>query len=204
MHKVWFLLLGIALIIPNLTAPAPVRAAMVSTEEALAEKSLGKKDAPITILAFESLTCPHCASFHSGAWPRIKKEYIDTGKARFVYSDFPLNDLAAVASMVARCTGKERYFGMIEMLFKTQETWARSKQPLKALGQIARMGGLSDKEFQACVRNDDLYRGIRARQREMHKKYKIESTPTFVINGKKIVGAQPFEEFDRLMKPMLK
>lgn len=204
MYKVWFLLLGIALIIPNLTAPAPVRAAMVSTEEALAEKSLGKKDAPITILAFESLTCPHCASFHSGAWPRIKKEYIDTGKARFVYSDFPLNDLAAVASMVARCTGKERYFGMIEMLFKTQETWARSKQPLKALGQIARMGGLSDKEFQACVRNDALYRGIRARQREMNKKYKIERTPTFVINGKKIVGAQPFEEFDRLMKPMVK
>ncbi len=204
MHKVWFFLLGIALIIPNLTAPAPVRAAMVSTEEALTEKSLGKKDAPITILAFESLTCGHCASFHSGAWPRIKKEYIDTGKARYVYSDFPLNDLAAVAAMVARCTGKERYFGMIEMLYKTQETWARSKQPLQALGQIARMGGLSDKEFQACVRNDALYRGIRTRQREMHKKYKIESTPTFIINGKKIVGARPFEEFDRLMKPMVK
>ena len=204
MYKLWILLLGIAVFIPNATAPAPAQAAMVSTEEALAEKVLGKKDAPITILAFESLTCSHCASFHSGAWPRIKKEYIDTGKARYVYSDFPLDDLAAVAAMVARCTGKERYFGMIEILYKSQETWARSKEPLKALGRIGRMGGLSDQEFQACVRNDDLYRGIRARQREMQEKYKIESTPTFIINGKRIIGPQPFEEFDRLMKPMVK
>ncbi len=203
MLKVLPVITGLALAYLFAAAPMPAVAAMASTEEALAEKVLGKGDAPITILAFESLTCPHCATFHKRTLPRLKKEYIDTGKAKLIFSDFPLGPLAAVASMVARCAGDERHFAMIEVMFKTQASWSRSPEPMKELSKIARMGGLSQSEFEACTRNEALFKGIRDRKNKAMEAHDITSTPTFIINGKKLVGAQPFEVFDKLMKPML-
>ncbi len=179
-------------------------AGRVTLKEALSDKVLGKKDAPITILAFESLTCPHCASFHRNTLPQLKKEYIETGKAKLVFVDYPLDGRAMLAAMLARCSGDERFFAIIEMLFGSQQTWARAKDVMGELGRIGRFGGMTKDEFKSCMANKALFDGIRKRQLAADKEHNIRSTPTFVINGKKLLGALPFADFDKLMKPMVK
>jgi len=179
-------------------------AGRVTLEQALADKVLGKKDAPITILAFESLTCPHCASFHRNTLPQLKKEYIETGKAKLIFIDYPLDGRAMLASMLARCSGDERFFAIVEMLFGSQQTWGRAQDVMGELGRIGRFGGMTEEEFKSCMANKALFDGIRKRQLAADKAHSIRSTPTFVINGKKLLGAQPFAEFDKIMKPMVK
>ena len=205
-RKVLFGLVAMAASTIVLVGPFAVRAELASTEVALGEMSVGKKDAPVTILAFESLTCPHCASFHKGALPKLMKNYIEPGKVRIVFIDYPLGARAMVGSMLARCTGPERYFGMTEIMFKTQADWAGirgRKEFFDAMRRIARMGGLSDEEFEKCMNNRELFNGIRKQQADAQKKHKINSTPTFVIGDKRIDGAQPFEAFDAVLKPMV-
>ncbi len=204
MRKVLIIFAVMAVLAPAAARIGPAAAAMASTEEALALKVMGKEDAPITIFAFESLTCPHCATFHRETLGQLKKEYIDTGKAKMIYIDFPLDSRATAASMLARCTGKDRFFGMIEILFRTQRKWAGARDFQAAMLQISRIGGLTESEFDACMKNEALYNGIRKAQEEAQKTHSISSTPTFVINGVKIVGAQSFAEFDKVMKPMLR
>lgn len=184
-------------------AAAEPMAGRVTLKEAMADKVLGKKDAPITILAFESLTCGFCAAFHRNTLPQLKKEYIDTGKAKLVFIDYPLNGRAMLAAMLARCSGDDRFFAIVEMLFTSQSTWARSKDVMGELGRIGRFGGMTAEEFKSCMANKALFDGIRARQLAADKEHSIRSTPTFVINGKKLLGALPFTEFDKLMKPMV-
>ena len=179
-------------------------AGRVTLKEALADKVLGNKDAPITILAFESMTCPHCAAFHRDTLPQLKKEYIDTGKAKLVFIDYPLDGRAMLASMLARCSGDERFFAIVDMLFGSQSTWARSKDVMGELGRIGRFGGMTADEFKSCMANKALFEGIRKRQLAADKEHNIRSTPTFIINGKKLLGALPFADFDKLMKPMVK
>ena len=188
-------------------APDEPMVGRVTLKEALADKILGKPDAPITILAFESLTCPHCATFHRNTLPQLKKEYIDTGKAKMVFVDFPLDGRARLAAMLARCTGNERFFPVIELLFASQQQWATRpgiKEFMAELGRIGRFGGLDQAQFDSCMNSRELHDGIVSRQSEADKKYKIRSTPTFVINGQKVLGAQPFEVFDKVMKPLVK
>ncbi len=204
MRKVLIIFAVLAVLAPAAARLGPAAAAMASTEEALALKVMGKEDAPITIFAFESLTCPHCATFHRETLGQLKKEYIDTGKAKLIYIDFPLDSRATAASMLARCTGKDRFFGMIEILFQNQRKWAGSRDFQAAMLQMSRIGGLTENEFDACMKNEALYNGIRKAQEEAQKTHSISSTPTFVVNGTKIVGAQSFAEFDKIMKPMLR
>jgi len=180
---------------------------LVTLKVALADKVLGKKDAPITILAFESLTCPHCQSFHSGAWPTIKKEYIDTGKAKIVFHAVFGGVRAQFATMLARCVPDDRHFAMIELLYRNQAKWSRANNAEELFAQlkpIGRLVGMNDAQFKSCMDSKELYRGLGRMRDELDAKYKIQSTPTFVINGKRLIGAQPFEEFDKLMKPMTK
>ncbi len=181
----------------------PAAAEIATNEQALAQKVMGRQDAPITILAFESRTCPHCASFLRETLGQLKTEYIDTGKAKLIFIDFPLDPRAMVASMLARCTAKSRFFGMIEILFHNQRKWAGAQDFKAAMLQISKIGGLTESEFDACMKNEALYNGIRKAQEEAQKTHSISSTPTFVINGTKIVGAQSFAEFDKVMKPMV-
>ncbi len=204
MRKVLIIFAVLAVLAPAAARLGPAAAAMASTEEALALKVMGKANAPITIYAFESLTCPHCAAFHRDTLGQLKTEYIDTGKAKLIFIDFPLDPRATVASMLARCTGKDRFFGMIEILYHNQRKWAGSQDFRAAMLQMSRIGGLTESEFDACWKNEALYNGIRKAQEEAQKTHDISSTPTFVINGTKIVGAQSFAEFDRVMKPMLR
>lgn len=199
MRKVSSRIAGFALVSLVALAAAgvsPVRADMATTEQMMEEKALGDADAPVTMLAFESLSCPHCATFHQGAWPKVKEQYVDTGKVRYVYRDFPTNEAGAIAAMMARCVPPDRYFGMIEMLYRTQDTWLRASNPRAELKRTARLGGLSAEEFEQCVTNDELFQFIRNDQDAANAEFGVESTPTFIIGEQRIIGPQSFEVFE--------
>jgi protein-disulfide isomerase len=193
MRKIWLVLAALFL------APAIAVAADTPTV-APSDHVLGKADAPITIFEYASLTCPHCAAFDQETLPKIKESWIDTGKAKLVFRDFPLDGEALRAAMVARCAPPERYFGFIDALFRTQESWALSKDLNAALGRIAKLGGMSQEKVDACLKNDKLADEIVAERAVAEKQYGIDSTPTFFINGTKLVGDQPYSEFEKALK----
>jgi protein-disulfide isomerase len=176
-----------------------------TTEKAdpMSERVLGDPNAPITILEYSSLTCSHCASFHANTLPQLKKDYIDTGKAKLVFRDFPLDRVALQAGMLARCSNPERYFGFLDVLFKSQDKWARASDPTKALAQNGKLAGVGDEQFNACMTNEPLVNKIIERRLEAEKKYEVQSTPTFIImrgdTTEKVVGAQPITEFARVL-----
>lgn len=184
---------------------APAAAQLASTEEALGEMSIGEKDAKVTITAFESLTCPHCKAFHDGAFKEIQEKYIETGKVRFVFHDFPLDARAFYASLVARCTGPERYPGMIQILYDNQARWAGASGEafIELLKGYGRLAGLSDKDFEACIENKELIEGLQAMRKVAGERYEIRSTPTFMVGDQRVEGAQPFEVFEKAIEAQL-
>jgi protein-disulfide isomerase len=198
-------------------AMAPERAAAqakgpqvqnVSPEElmkpgALPEMVLGSAEAPVTIIEYASMTCPHCATFHEKTYPELKKKYIDTGKVRFIFREFPLDPLAAAGFMLARCAGEGRYFPMIETLFHQQKEWA-VQRPLPPLFAIARQAGFTQQTFDECLKNQKLLDDIEKVRERGAKEYGVGSTPTFFINGKVQKGAPTIEELDKLIEPHLK
>jgi protein-disulfide isomerase len=171
-------------------------AATLSSDDLL----LGNQDAPVTIIEYASLTCPHCAAFEKETLPLIKKEWIDTGKAKLVFRDFPLDGSAIKASLVARCAPPDRFYGFLEVLFGSQENWARQGDPTEALGRIAKLGGMDDDKFRSCLKDDALQNKILASRLQGEKEFGVSSTPTFFINGTKLVGSQPYEKFDEALK----
>lgn len=190
-HLVWVLVWVL-----GLTATAA--RALPTTEAMLADRVLGKAEAPVTITEYSSFTCSHCAQFSVDTFPKIKSEYIDTGKVRFVFRDFPLNSPSLAAAVVARCLPPERYFGFVEMLFRDQKEWAQHadmKGVLDDLKVRAQLAGLAEADFQACLKNADLIKGLQERAAEAEKKHQINSTPTFLVNGKTLAGALPFADF---------
>lgn len=187
-----------------LTVPGNGFAGIADTAEALSEKTMGSTDAKVVIHEYASLTCSHCANFHNNVLPEIKKNYVDTGKVRLVYHDFPLDDLALAASMLARCAGNERFFPMVGTLFKSQREWARSKNPLQALTGISRMiGGMDEDDVKACLENDDLYWAISEGRTNAGKNLGVNSTPTFFIDGEKINGALGYEDFSDILNKLI-
>ena len=196
--------LGIG-ILALLLAPPTAAAGNVPFGEAVAEMVMGRDDAPVTMIEYSSLACPHCAAFHRDVLPKIKESYIDTGKVRLVYRDFPLGGLALAAAMLARCGGREKYFGFIEVLYRSQAQWSRSDDPRRELARVARFGGISQKDFEACLTNEPLMTDIRERAVDAKQKFGIDSTPTFIIDGETIEGARPFEDFrDAIEKALAK
>lgn len=171
-------------------------AAPLSGEEALSERAMGSPDAPVTIIEHSSLGCPHCAAFHRDTLPEIKEKYIDTGKVRLVISDYPLGTPALGAAMIARCAPRDRYFPFIEVLFQSQPSWARAENPLQALAQIARMGGMGPGDVEACLQDQVLLDGIRGRAQKARDDLGVNSTPTFFINGEEFSGNRPFSVFE--------
>ena len=165
---------------------------------------LGKADAPVTIIEYASMTCPHCATFHKTTYPALKTKYIDTGKVRFIFREFPLDELAVAASMLARCTdSNEKSMALIDVLFASQDKWA-VRQPLPVLQQIAKQAGFTQKSFEECLANQKLYNDIIAVRERGTKDYKVESTPTLFINGKPQKGGATIEQIDKLLEPYLK
>ena len=178
-------------------------AEIASVDDLLADRVLGDEAAPVLIVEYSSLTCPHCASFHEETLPEITKEYIDTGKVRLIFRDFPFGPRAKFASMIARCVDAGRYYGFLTVLFRDQEQWAGSAQFEADLRRLSRLAGLSEADFNACRENQALLEGIERKAAEAGEKYGIESTPSFIINGEKISGALPFEEFKTVIDKAL-
>jgi len=154
------------------------------------DRILGKTDAPVTIIEYASLTCPHCAAFEKDILPKIKSEWIDTGKAKLVFRDFPLDGSALKAAIVARCAPPERFYGFIGVLFAQQGSWGLAQDPVPGISRIAKLGGMSDDQVQACLKDDALQNKVLAGRLAAEQQYQVESTPTFFINGKKVVGAK--------------
>jgi protein-disulfide isomerase len=175
-----------------------------SGAEATDQLALGAADAPVTMIEFSSLTCPHCAAFHNDSLPAIKANYIDTGKVKLVYRDFPLNKAALLGSALAHCAGPDRFFGFIDVLFKSQASWARSDDPVPALTQIGRLGGLKAADIEVCLNDKELFDRILSSRVEGAKEFNITSTPTFIINGEKHAGALPYEQFAAVFERLLK
>lgn len=167
------------------------------------EMILGDPAAPVTIIEYSSLTCPHCANFHVNTLPRIKERYIDTGEARLLYRDFPFDRAALLAAAIARCAGRERFFVFLDVLFRTQDTWARDPDPAKALTKVGRLGGLPREAIESCFADQALLDGILASRLTGAQEFDVKSTPTFIINGEKLVGAQPFDRFAEVIERML-
>ena len=164
---------------------------------------LGKVNAPITMVEYASLTCPHCAEFHTLTLPLIKKEFIETGKVRLIYRDFPLDQVALTGSMIAHCAGKDRYFAFIQTMFAQQKQWSNDPQPIKALAQIARLGGMTKDKFEKCIKDKNVADAILQKRLDGDKQYKINSVPTILINGKRYSGGLTIEEFRSIVKRTL-
>ncbi|MBL4748761.1 MAG: DsbA family protein [Magnetovibrio sp.] len=185
----------IMVVLLSVTHPFSARAEMASLKQATGEMSIGRADAPITLDEYASLTCGHCARFHKDTLPEIKKKYVDTGKVRIVFHDFPLDGLAVGAVMIARCSGPDRFADFTDMLFQTQANWRDSKNPLNALIALARFYGLGGQDVNACLKNKDLLNFVQRNRDNASSAHAITSTPTFIVDGKKIEGAQPFDVF---------
>ena len=170
-----------------------VNSRIVDTIEALKEKKMGLESANIEIIEFASLTCGHCAKFHNEVFPKIKEEFIDTGKVSFIYKDFPLDKFALKASVIARCSGEKKFFSFLKVLYSKQKDWTRTDDPFRSLLKIAKLGGLKNDEIKVCVGNKSIEDGILKQRLNASKKFDIKATPTLYINGKKYDGDLTFE-----------
>lgn len=169
----------------------------------LPDKIIGEANAPVTIVEYASLTCHHCMNFHTGTWPAFRAKYVDTGKIRFIMREFPLDQLAMAGFMLARCSGDAKWYGVVDMLYVTQEKWAHSQKPVEALAQTMRQTGMNKAEFEACLSDDKLFTGIKEIREHAAKAFGVSSTPTFFINGRKESGALTLEQMDKIVAPLL-
>ncbi|MGE0153919.1 MAG: DsbA family protein [Reyranellaceae bacterium] len=167
------------------------------------DRVLGDPNAKVTIIEYASLTCPHCAGFHTAVLPELKKLYIDTGKAKLVYRDFPLDRAAAQASLLAECVPADRYFAMIDMLFQTQAQWSQARDPLDALSKAGRLVGIDDVKFRACQDDKEALAAIIA-ERQAAEQIGVGSTPTLFINGEKYAGTRPVADYQKIIDDLLK
>jgi protein-disulfide isomerase len=164
------------------------------------DMELGNKDAKVTVVEYASASCPHCAAFYNDVFPTLQKNYIDTGKIRFIFREFPHNDAALGAFMLARCAPKEKYFPLVDVFFKTQETWLAD--PLKGLTDIALQAGFTQESFKACIENKDVAKGI-LEVRSKADTFGVTGIPTFFINGKKYEDEPKLEPFTKYLDSLL-
>jgi len=174
--------------------------------DTLPDMMMGNDKAPVTIIEYASMTCPHCAHFQETTFPELKKRYIDTGKVFYIFREFPLDNLAAAASMLARCAGKDdksKYFALVDTLFRQQRQWAVEK-PIPPLMTIAKQAGFTEETFNACLANQKVLDGIESVRQRAVSKFKVQSTPTFFINGTSYPGAMSIEDMAKVIDPYLK
>jgi protein-disulfide isomerase len=180
-------------------------AAAVTKPVSLPDITIGSPKAPVTITEYASMSCPHCAAFGENVFPMLRTRYIDTGKVRFVFREFPLDITAAASSMLARCIGKddpEKYLAVVETLFKQLDRlMVQTKDTLKFVGKL---NGLSEQEVETCERDQALLDKLAADQRFAFETLKVNSTPTFFVNGQRYAGAMSFEELEAIINRLLK
>ncbi|MGJ4900922.1 DsbA family protein [Bradyrhizobium sp. HKCCYLS2058] len=181
-------------------------AADVAKPQSLPDMAIGPADAAVTITEYASMTCPHCAAFNATVFPKLKAEYIDTGKIRYIFREFPLDIKAAAGSMLTRCIANgdaQKYFAVTDMLFRSQNDWV-VKNTTETLTRIGKQAGLSQQQVEACLKDQALLDKIAADQKYASDILKVDSTPTFFINGEKIKGEASIEEFQKKINPLLK
>lgn len=191
------------------TPAAAVQAAPVSNAGALetpnpmGEIVLGAADAPVTIVEYSSLTCPHCGAFHRDTLPKLKAQYIDQGLVKIYFRPFPFDPYATAGAMLAQCVAPKAQVGFLDILFKRQMQWIQSEQPMDALLAIARQAGLSEADFVVCLKDESKLDAIRQMQAAAADELGVRSTPTFFINGEKLEGNRGLDAFDKIIKPLM-
>ena len=181
-------------------------AADVAKPVSLPDMALGPADAKVTITEFASMTCPHCAAFNAETYPKIKSAYVDTGKVRYIFREFPLDIKAAAGSMLARCIANgdaPKYFAVTDMLFRQQNDWV-VKNTTETLTRIGKQAGMSQQQVETCLKDQALLDKIAADQKYASDVLKVDSTPTFFINGEKVKGETSFDIFEQKIEPLLK
>ncbi|CAN7560556.1 DsbA family protein [Phyllobacterium sp. LjRoot231] len=165
---------------------------------------MGKADAPVTIIEYASMTCPHCAHFATTTLPTIKEKYIDIGKAKLILREFPFDPRAAAAFMLARCAPEDRYYPLVEVLFKQQEQWAGAANAEEPLLQISKLAGFTQESFKACLTNQKLLDDVNAVRERGANEFGVNATPTFFINGARYSGALSVDEMSAIIDGLLK
>lgn len=169
----------------------------------LKEMVLGDENAPVTVVEYMSMTCPHCASFHEDNFKPLVEKYVDTGKVRFILREFPFDPRAAAAIMLARCAPESQFFPMIDVMFQQQRSWATASDGRAALLQIARLAGFTQESFEACLTNQKLLDDVNAVRTKAANEFGVQSTPTFIINGKRYPGNMSVETMSAIIDPLL-
>jgi len=164
---------------------------------------LGSDKAPVTIIEYASMTCPHCAHFSTDTFPELQKRYIDTGKVRYIFREFPLDPLSAAGFMLARCAGKDKFMPVVETLFAKQLDWMVQK-PIEPLRAIAKQFGFTEQSFDQCLANQHVLDGIQEVRDRAAEKLGVNSTPTFFVNGQKLTGDQSIDALAKVIDPYLK
>ena len=188
-------------------APALAQNATVNVGELMAEGALpdvveGEANAPITIVEYASMTCSHCAAFATKVYPTLKSKYIDTGKAKLILREFPLDPLATAGFMLARCAGDKRE-AMVDLLFAQQKNWAFVEKPLDGLANIVKQTGMSQESFEKCLKDQALYDKVNMVRDRGAEKFGVNATPTFFINGKRVSGEMTVEQLEKEITPLL-
>lgn len=191
-------------------APATTAAAPSATESSVVSKVpdmvLGQADAPVTMIEYASFTCPHCANFHNDVFEQVKKNYIDTGKVRFVYREVYFDKFGLWGAIMARCGGPEKYFGISDILFTKQREWLASgtEQGIAdALRTIGLSAGLTDDQIKACMADQDQAKAMVETYQKNATADAIQGTPTFIINGEKLSGEMSFDEMAKVIDAKL-
>ncbi|WP_170364889.1 DsbA family protein [Ruegeria arenilitoris] len=190
--------------VPQLVGSADAQNADLDTST-IVEMVQGAEDAPVEIIEYASYTCPHCANFHQGPYKQLKKEYIDTGKVKFIYREVYFDRYGIWASMVARCGGPEKFFGITDLIYEGQSEWTRAGGPaeiVEELRKIGRLAGLSNDQLEACLQDGTKAQTLVAWYQKNAEKDGIQATPSFVVNGKK-VDNQSYDEFKALIEKEL-
>jgi protein-disulfide isomerase len=189
---------------PGAVSPSAEAAALLAVQPN--DHLLGKPEAPITLIEYASLTCPHCAHFDTEVLPKLKEKWIDTGKVKLIYRDFPLDDAALKAAQLAECSGNDRYYALVDLIFASQPKWAATSDPATAiddLTKLLRVAGMSDTFIKECIANDKVANTVLERQRG-GQKLGVDSTPTLYINGQQFKGARSVEELDGVFAKLAK
>lgn len=184
--------------------PAPLTATQLEALKPMViDRILGNKDAKVTIIEFASYTCSHCGEFHRNTFPEIKKNYIDTGKVRFILRPMPLDNLALAVAKLTFCVPQDRYYNFAGAFFNSQNAWVPAPDRLAALKNIAQMGGMTSQQFDDCLKNEQVQKDVLAMDNLAKNGLNVTSTPSFYINGELVKGAQPFTEFAKIIDKKL-
>jgi protein-disulfide isomerase len=185
-----------------LAAPQAFAIDLAALNEAPAEgdMTMGPDTAKVTVIEYASASCPHCAAFYKDVFPTLKKEYIDTGKIKFVFREFPHNDAGLAAFMVARCAPKDKYFPLVDVFFSTQPEW--TQDPMAGLSKIAQQAGFTKESFDACLKNETVAKAI-LDVRKKAETFGVTGIPTFFINGELLDGEKTIEDMRSKIDPLL-